>query len=69
MEAIAPDNTKPGLKLSLNAYSFNDQLLKGTMSISDMLQFCADHALVAADITAYYFPDTLSFLQTTFCMR
>jgi sugar phosphate isomerase/epimerase len=54
--ATAPDYANPGLKLSLNAYSFNDSLLNGTMTISDMLQFCADQGLVAADITAYYFP-------------
>ena len=54
--ATAPDNVNHGLKLSLNAYSFNDQLLKGTMSINDMLQFCADQGLVAVDLTAYYFP-------------
>ncbi len=45
-----------GLKLSLNAFSFNDQLLKGTMTIEDMLQFCAEKGLVAVDLTAYYFP-------------
>ncbi|HEX8037593.1 MAG TPA: sugar phosphate isomerase/epimerase family protein [Chryseosolibacter sp.] len=45
-----------GLKLSLNAFSFNDALLKGTMTIEDMLEFCAEKGLAAVDLTAYYFP-------------
>lgn len=44
------------LKVSLNAYSFNAPLTSGAMSISDMLQFCADKGFLAVDITAYYFP-------------
>lgn len=43
------------LKLSLNAYSFNKQLLAGTMSIDEMLEFCAEQGLMAVDITGYYF--------------
>lgn len=43
------------LKLSLNAYSFNKQLMDETMSIADMLEFCAQHSLLAVDITGYYF--------------
>ena len=50
-----PANTKPSLKLSLNAYSFNKQLTDGSMTIDDMLEFCADQGLMAADITGYYF--------------
>jgi sugar phosphate isomerase/epimerase len=46
---------KPALKLSLNAFSFNKPLLEGTMTIGDMLEFCADEGLKAVDITAYYF--------------
>ena len=45
----------PALKLSLNAYSFNKQLLDGTMTIDDMLEFCAEQGLMAVDITGYYF--------------
>ena len=44
------------LKVSLNAFSFNDPLTKGTMTIDDMLVFCADKGFAAVDITAYYFP-------------
>jgi sugar phosphate isomerase/epimerase len=44
-----------GLKTSLNAYSFNGPLTDGSMSISDMLDFCADNGFDGVDITAYYF--------------
>ena len=46
---------KPPLKLSLNAYSFNKELLNGSMTIDDMLEFCAAQGLAAVDITGYYF--------------
>lgn len=46
---------KPSLKLSLNAYSFNKQLLDGTMTIDDMLEFASGIGLMAVDITGYYF--------------
>ena len=44
-----------GLKTSLNAFSFNDLLTKGTMTISDMLDFCAEAGFDGVDITGYYF--------------
>lgn len=43
------------LKTSLNAYSFNDPLSKGEMTIFDMLEFCANAGFDAVDITGYYF--------------
>jgi sugar phosphate isomerase/epimerase len=43
------------LKTSLNAYSFNDALSKGEMTILDMLEFCANAGFDAVDITGYYF--------------
>ena len=43
------------LKTSLNAFSFNDPLTKGIMSIDDMLNFCADTGFEGVDITGYYF--------------
>jgi len=43
------------LKTSLNAYSFNDPLTKGEMTIFDMLEFCANAGFDAVDITGYYF--------------
>jgi sugar phosphate isomerase/epimerase len=56
--AVHPDkpaDKKPSLKLSLNAYSFNKQLLDGSMTINDMLEFAAEAGLMAVDITGYYF--------------
>lgn len=46
----------PRLKLSLNAYSFNEPLRKGDMKLFDLLDFCAEHNFDAVDITGYYFP-------------
>jgi sugar phosphate isomerase/epimerase len=43
------------LKTSLNAFSFNDPLLAGKMTISDMLDFCAEAGFEGVDITGYYF--------------
>jgi len=47
--------TANGLKTSLNAFSFNDPLLKGSMTINDMLDFCAATGFEGVDITGYYF--------------
>jgi sugar phosphate isomerase/epimerase len=44
------------LKISLNAYSFNNPLRDGTMTLEDMLTFCAGTAIEAVDLTGYYFP-------------
>lgn len=44
------------LKISLNAYSFDRPLRQGTMSISDMLNFCAKVGFEGIDLTGYYFP-------------
>jgi sugar phosphate isomerase/epimerase len=44
------------LKTSLNAFSFNNPLLKGEMNLDQLLEFCAANRLDAVDITAYYFP-------------
>lgn len=53
-EEMVPKQTQR-LKPGLNAYSFNTQLMNGTMSIGDMLEFCADIGFDAVDITGYYF--------------
>lgn len=44
------------LKISLNAYSFNEPLSKGKMDLNRLLEFCADHQFDAVDPTGYYFP-------------
>jgi sugar phosphate isomerase/epimerase len=42
--------------LSLNAYSFNDALLDGSMSLEQLFQFAAETGFAAVDLTAYYIP-------------
>ncbi|MCW3108994.1 MAG: Sugar phosphate isomerase/epimerase [Segetibacter sp.] len=44
------------LRISLNAYSFNEPLTKGTMTLDDLLDFCAANDFDAVDLTGYYFP-------------
>ncbi|MEO5564648.1 MAG: sugar phosphate isomerase/epimerase family protein [Chitinophagaceae bacterium] len=48
-------NKTDRLKISLNAYSFNAPLTDGSMTIHDMLDFCATAGFDAVDITGYYF--------------
>jgi sugar phosphate isomerase/epimerase len=43
-------------KISLNAYSFDKPLRAGTMTIDDMLEFCAKTGFDGVDLTGYYFP-------------
>jgi len=42
--------------LSLNAYSFNQALLDGEMSLEQLFQFAAETGFAAVDLTAYYIP-------------
>jgi sugar phosphate isomerase/epimerase len=44
------------LKVSLNAYSFNDPLSKAKMNLDELLQFAAATGFDAIDLTGYYFP-------------
>jgi sugar phosphate isomerase/epimerase len=60
MSAAAEEDYKKkknakGLKTSLNAFSFNKSLLDGSMSIDELIEFCADTGFEGVDITAYYF--------------
>ena len=60
MSADAKDGYKKkikakGLKTSLNAYSFNKPLTDGSMSIDELIEFCAATGFDGVDITAYYF--------------
>lgn len=60
LNELAEENEKSGnysngLKTSLNAYSFNASLTDGSMTISDMLDFCAANGFEGVDITGYYF--------------
>ena len=47
---------KRKLKTSLNAYSFNKPLSEARMTLTDLLEFCANHDIDAVDLTGYYFP-------------
>jgi sugar phosphate isomerase/epimerase len=44
------------LKLSLNAYSFNEPLRNGSLTLEGLLDFCAIAGFDAVDLTGYYFP-------------
>jgi sugar phosphate isomerase/epimerase len=48
--------SRQSLKIALNAYSFDKPLRAGTMSIEDMLDFCARTGFEGVDLTGYYFP-------------
>ena len=43
-------------KISLNAYSFNEPLKNGKITLDDVLDFCATAHFDAIDMTGYYFP-------------
>jgi sugar phosphate isomerase/epimerase len=49
---------QPGvkLKLALNSYSFDKPLRAGSMTLEDIVHFCAQHRVDALDATGYYFP-------------
>jgi sugar phosphate isomerase/epimerase len=44
------------VRLGLNAYSFNEPLRAGTLTLDDLVDFCAQHGLDGLDATGYYFP-------------
>lgn len=44
------------LRMSLNAFSFNDPLMDKRMNLDDLLEACAEIGFDGVDITAYYFP-------------
>lgn len=44
------------LKISLNAFSFNEPLTKSKMNLDELLEFCAATGFDAIDLTGYYFP-------------
>ncbi len=51
-------NRNPGsrIQLALNAYSFNQPLRSGAMTLEDLVDYCAQHGIDALDATGYYFP-------------
>lgn len=42
------------LKTSLNAFSFNDMLMAGSMDVFELMRYCAETGFDAVDITGYY---------------
>lgn len=48
--------TSKSLKLSLNAYSFNEKLRSGETNLFELIEFCKTHGFDAIDPTGYYFP-------------
>ena len=51
-----PGSGTDHLRISLNAFSFNDLLLAKKMTIDDLLDFCAKTGFEGVDLTGYYFP-------------
>jgi sugar phosphate isomerase/epimerase len=45
-----------GCTLALNAYSFNDPLLAGEMSLEELFLFARETGFEGVDLTAYYIP-------------
>ncbi len=57
------EKEEPYIKLALNAYSFNDMMVgkdqpnnKPTLSLMELLDWCAKQNIDAIDVTGYYFP-------------
>ena len=50
-----PENNEK-LTISLNAYSFDKPLRQGSMSMSDLIDYCSRVGFDGVDLTGYYFP-------------
>ncbi|HTS65133.1 MAG TPA: sugar phosphate isomerase/epimerase family protein [Candidatus Acidoferrales bacterium] len=55
-ERTVPRDAGTHYRIGLNAYSFNAPLRAGTMTLEDVVHYCAQHAIDAVDPTGYYFP-------------
>lgn len=44
------------VRIGLNAYSFNEPLRAGRMTLDDLIDFCAAQGVDGLDATGYYFP-------------
>jgi sugar phosphate isomerase/epimerase len=55
-QASVPREPGVKLKLALNAYSFDKPLMAHTMTLDDVIHFCAQQRVDALDATGYYFP-------------
>lgn len=60
--ALAPAMFGAGLKARLRpglcAYSFREDLQKGTLKYEDLIRISAEHDLDGVDLTVYWFPNT-----------
>jgi sugar phosphate isomerase/epimerase len=56
VSAAVPREPGVKLKLALNAYSFDKPLMAHTMTLDDVIHFCAQQRVDALDATGYYFP-------------
>ena len=55
-DKAVPSSKIANLKLSCNLYSFNTPLRNGSMTLEEVINFCADLGFDAVDPTGYYFP-------------
>lgn len=62
-QEISKKNYPAHIRLALNAYSFNDVLTgnrqvdkKATLTLPELLDWCAAQNIAAVDLTGYYFP-------------
>ena len=44
------------IRIGLNAYSFNKPLMAHTMTLDDVIDYCAEQRIDGVDLTGYYFP-------------
>jgi sugar phosphate isomerase/epimerase len=44
------------VRIGLNSYSFDRPLRNGSMTLSDVVRYCAQQGIEALDATGYYFP-------------
>ncbi|MFB3828034.1 MAG: sugar phosphate isomerase/epimerase family protein [Bryobacteraceae bacterium] len=44
------------VRIGLNAYSFDRPLRAGSMNLSGLVRYCAEHGIEGLDATGYYFP-------------
>jgi sugar phosphate isomerase/epimerase len=56
--SVAAAQARPGahVRIGLNAYSFNQPLRDGKMTLEDVVDYCAELGIDALDATGYYFP-------------
>ncbi len=57
------------VRLGLNAYSFNEPLRAGTMTLDDLVDYCAQQGIDGLDATGYYFPGYPAVPDDAFLFR